>query len=82
MARNDTPKPVNPYEISSHTELADIVTRIQAILWLEKGTCEHCGSCVDIWNPDKQWNAETADLIAMVLSDHGLRPDCKAPSKD
>jgi len=50
-------------------QLKNLVERIQAILWLdldERG---------DVWNPDKEWDSETIERVAAVMTEYGLRPE-------
>jgi hypothetical protein len=57
----------------THAELAAIVADVQAILWKESRMLpdfprEHG----EYWNPAKEWDADTLEEIADVLSD--LKP--------
>jgi hypothetical protein len=49
-------------------QLADIVSRVQGILWRD------ANAAGAFWNPDKVWDAETVEGVAAVLASHGLRP--------
>jgi len=52
----------------SKTHLAEIVDRVQCLLWLD------IDSDGEFWNPDKEWNTDIVDLIGETLTDFGLRP--------
>ena len=52
----------------SKTHLAEIVDRVQCPLWLD------IDSDGEFWNPDKEWNTDSVDLIGETLTDFGLRP--------
>src|SRR5262245_26293424 len=49
--------------------LAEIVSQIQQLLWLD---ADASGDC---WNGDKEWDCETLESVAAVLAEHGLRPE-------
>jgi len=55
--------------------LVNIVERVQAVLWLE---IDQDGQ---FWNPDKEWKADTLDLIGEALTAYNLRPDNLTPIK-
>lgn len=52
--------------------LVPLVERIREILWLD----------VDAWNPDKEWDADVAELIAAELEGAGLKPEPLAPAPE
>lgn len=58
----------NPNSLD-HDQLLDVVERIQAVLWLEPDERD------ETWNPDKEWDSETIEQVAAVMTEHGLRPD-------
>jgi len=58
----------NPTHLCS-TTLADVVRRIQSILWLEDLGAER-----SFWDVNKEWNSDTVSDIADVLTSEGLQP--------
>lgn len=61
--------PKSPHALAGRA-LADIVERIQNILWLDQ---DEGGD--DAWNRDKEWDSGTAEDVANVLIEAGLRPE-------
>jgi hypothetical protein len=51
-------------------ELIRIVEQMQAVLYLGLNSVGE-----DFWNPNKEWDGETIEHVAGVLSDAGLAPD-------
>lgn len=56
-------------------ELARIVADIQQCLWLDVGRDDEL-----LWNPDKEWDWDTIENIAGLLSDRGLAPVEPSPA--
>jgi hypothetical protein len=56
-----------PHQLS-HEQMQDIISQIQAMLWLDMGEKPQ------VWDPDKEWDSETIEWVAGVLDDYGLRP--------
>jgi hypothetical protein len=52
----------------SHEEMEQVISQIQAILWLDMGEKP------PVWDPDNEWDSETIEWVAAVLDDYGLRP--------
>jgi hypothetical protein len=50
-------------------DLARIVTNIQEYLWLDLTDKDE-----PFWNPEKEWDLDTIEIIAGVLMDFGLHP--------
>ena len=57
----------------SREQLVELVDRIQQVLYLDADTRGM------IWNPDKDWDSDSLDSIAVAMSDAGLKPDQKMP---
>jgi hypothetical protein len=57
-------------------DLARIVAEIQAFLWLDID----CDS-EPFWNPEKEWDFDTAESIAGLLSEFGLEPVALSPTE-
>jgi hypothetical protein len=53
----------------SREQLADIVERIQGMLYLDSD-----GTGKGVWNPEKSWDPETLEGIAQTLAGYGLVP--------
>ena len=54
----------------THAQLAEIVADVQAILWQESRMLpDDPRQYGEYWNPAKEWEAETVEEIADVLSD-------------
>jgi hypothetical protein len=62
-------KPVLFANRLDHDQLLDVVERIQAILWLEQDERD------ETWDPDKEWDSETIEQVAAVMTEYGLRPE-------
>jgi hypothetical protein len=60
----------NPCDEYSRNELLYIVNSIREILWLEEGEPEMY--IPPLWNPDKEWDTDTLQSIADVMTE--LRP--------
>jgi hypothetical protein len=56
-------------------ELVRIVADIQTFLWLDLDRDDE-----PFWNPDKEWDWDTLEHIAGVLTDAGLRPVEPSPA--
>lgn len=54
----------------SKISLALLATRIQDILWFDN----------DVLDPDKQWDADTVEMIADQMEACGLKPEVVAPA--
>jgi hypothetical protein len=52
----------------SRETLEQMISQIQAILWLDMRADP------ERWDPDNEWDSETVEYIAGVLEDQGLRP--------
>ena len=59
----------------THAQLAEIVADVQAILWQETQRLpDDPRQYGDYWSPGKEWEAETVEQIADILSDADLKP--------
>jgi hypothetical protein len=59
----------------THTQLATIVADVQAILWRESRMLpDFPREYGEYWNPAKEWEAETVEVIADVLDAADLKP--------
>jgi len=55
--------PKRPYDLSNE-QLIDTVAAIQVILWNDDG----------VWRADNEWDSETIERVAGVMSNVGLSP--------
>jgi hypothetical protein len=56
-------------------DLARIVADIQAFLWLDVDR-----DAESFWNPEKEWDFDTVENIAGLLSEFGLEPVAPSPT--
>ena len=54
-------------------QLVELVDHIQQVLYLDADARRM------IWNPDKEWDADSVDSIAAAMADAGLKPEQKMP---
>lgn len=69
LLASSEPVPKRPIESLTFDQLADALRQIQSILWLDMGREP------ERWDPDKEFDSETADAVAGVLHDLGLAPE-------
>jgi len=58
------------------SELADLVTQLQEILFLQPTEPARNG-----WEPEKEWNSETFESIGGLMADFNLRPEQRAAAE-
>jgi len=56
-------------------DLARIIADIQAFLWLDVDR-----NAESFWNPEKEWDFDTVENIAGLLSEFGLEPVAPSPT--
>src|SRR5262245_53303714 len=65
---------LNPRALT-HSQLAEIVADVQAILWQEsRMLADFPREYGEYWNPAKEWDSETVEQIADVLDSFDLKP--------
>jgi len=73
MTRKRKPKFKQPKDLT-RKQLEDLAGNIQAILYLDM---EPEG---DTWDPEKEWDEETIEMVASILNKHGMIPPEKIPA--
>ena len=68
MGKHRSHRPKDPSSLT-RGELAAIVKRIQAELWLDTRSPQ------TVWDAHKEWDEETLEEIALHLDVFGLRPE-------
>lgn len=60
-------------------QLLAIVLYIQEILWADTTPDDETLDEIDIWDPDKEWEPNMLEEIALILKHNGLRPNTFGP---